>query len=88
MKIIRSFSKKMQLRQYEPIESFCSIEKEITDLEGLDYVSRELDTLCRSEVERTLNQYRLADRKKIKDTAKDESENDVQLDIPDGVTFS
>lgn len=67
MKIIitRSYSQKKQLRQFEPIDAFCSVTAEFeTDKKSLagnflekeyDLSSKELDKFCRAEVEKTLN---------------------------------
>lgn len=67
IKITRSFSRKIMLAQYEPIESFCSAE-EVVDmeqmvqskekyLETVERVSAELDEICRTEVEKTISEY-------------------------------
>ena len=61
IKISRSYSEKRQLRQYEPIDSFCSAEAEVegseTGLkkEDLENTSELLDTFCRAEVKKTLD---------------------------------
>jgi hypothetical protein len=65
--VTRSFSKKIQLKQFEPIDSFCAAQIEF-DTEEIDYKdqsvtnfvqimkqhSLDLDTFCRAEVEMTL----------------------------------
>ena len=58
MKITRSFSKKIQLKQYEPVDSLCGAEMEVGDmnLDTPEEVSKFLDEFCRKEVEKTINQ--------------------------------
>ena len=56
MKITRSFSKKVMLSQFEPIDSFCAVEEETID-ENKEKISLELDEFCRKEVEKTIAQY-------------------------------
>lgn len=63
IKITRSFSKKIQLKQFEPIESFCSAESEIEILKDGDSfmlvheTSKILDGFCQKEVEKTLAKF-------------------------------
>ncbi|HKQ06148.1 MAG TPA: hypothetical protein VJ464_13515 [Blastocatellia bacterium] len=70
IKIQRSFSKRVQLKQFEPIESSCAIETEFEIADGkssdekkaiVELNSRTIDTLCREEVEKTLNQFKSID---------------------------
>jgi hypothetical protein len=64
--ITRSFSKKSQLKQFEPIDIFCSAqwESEIVDRttdetrEGMAANSKILDEFCRAEVDKTLAIFR------------------------------
>lgn len=74
MKIIitRSFSKKVQLKQFEPIDSFCSAQWEFESLDqSFDSIwndlktrkiiitrSEELDKFCQTEVGKTLEKLR------------------------------
>lgn len=65
IKIQRSFSKRVQLRQFEPIEASCTVEAEteletLADQEAAD-VSLVLEKFCREEVEKTLNQFKAID---------------------------
>ena|ERR1700685_3116292 len=69
--ITRSFSKKIQLKQFEPIDSFCAAQIEF-DTDEIDYKdqsvttfvqimkqhSLDLDLFCRAEVETTLAKIR------------------------------
>lgn len=54
--ITRSFSKKVQLRQFEPIDVFCSISSEHEEgtVTSTRDMSRQLDEFCREEVDKTL----------------------------------
>jgi hypothetical protein len=72
--ISRSFSKKIQLKTYEPVDSFCAAQAEL-EVEDespnarWEYVAKELDKFCREEVEKTLHQIRpslIADEPKVK----------------------
>jgi hypothetical protein len=66
--VTRSFSKKVQLKQFEPVDSFCGATIEfdsgddvgisVTDKAKMEAVSTLLDTLCRAEVETTLAKIR------------------------------
>ena len=57
--ITRSFSRKYQIRQYEPIDIFCAATQEwetesnTVDL-GMETTSKELDDFCQSEVAKSL----------------------------------
>lgn len=60
VQITRSFSRKIQLEQYEPIEVFASVQA--TLIEGLSEdevvrVSKELDAFVKDEVARDIAQY-------------------------------
>jgi len=64
IRIQRAFSAKKQIKQYEPVESFCSAEMDIeidenneTREKPFAYYSAELDKMVRAEVEKTLNDY-------------------------------
>ena len=83
MKITRSFSKKIQLRQFEPIEVFCAAEDEGNEKskKRLEEISKELDEFCRNEVEKTLNLFRTVDTKKSQDVGLDDFENDLHIEI-------
>jgi hypothetical protein len=59
MKITRQFSKRIQLRQFEPIEVSCKIEEECAS-EEMETVSSKLSDLCLSEVQKTLQKIRPA----------------------------
>jgi hypothetical protein len=78
MKITRSFSKKIQLRQYEPIEFFCAVEHEVPDVNDMQETSRFLDEFCQEEVEKSLNKFRAIDTKKAKDIGRDTAELETQ----------
>ena len=86
IEIARSFSKKIQIKQYEPIEFFCSAKTEVeitshftevSESSTAQKVSEQLDKLVQSEVEKSANKLKVVDTKKIKDTAQDEAEHDV-----------
>ena len=87
MKITRSFSKKIQFRPFEPIDSFCSAEMEVGD-DGMNVkeeVSAFLDEFVRTEVGKTLEKLRPSlikesgqDKLKVADVSVDEAENDTE----------
>ena len=95
IEISRSFSKKIQLKQYEPIEFFCAAkaEVEVPDPQGSDSsmsyglekallmktISETLDGFVQSEVEKSANKFKVADKKKISDVSTDEAEHDTEL---------
>lgn len=71
LKISRSFSKKIQLRQFEPVDFFCAAETEIevpetdeeTRMEKAEIISRQLDRFCQDEVEKSLREVKPTDTK-------------------------
>lgn len=79
LKISRSFSKRVQLKQFEPIESTCTVEAEL-EAEHINTakISEELDQVCRQEVEKTLNKFKAIDTWKAQDQAKE----NAQLEAP------
>ena len=88
IEISRSFSKKIQLKQYEPIEFFCSMKAEFEPQDGLTAddlakatieLSERLDKMVQSEVEKSANKFKVADKKKISDVSTDEAEHDTEL---------
>lgn len=64
--ITRSFSKKIQVRQFEPVDAFCAVTIEgdldepvgktiaISNTEWMQKTSEAADRFCREEVQRTL----------------------------------
>lgn len=93
VEITRSFSKKVQLRQFEPIEVFCAAKAEVDvqDLQDkkMDFVSGELNVFCAMEVAKTINEARpalkerdeKAAKKKGKDVGRDSAEHDTIEEI-------
>ena len=82
MKISRSFSKKIQLKQFEPVEVVCGmLEVEVLKGEKAEDVSQMADEFCRNEVEKTLNLFRTVDTKKSQDVGLDDFENDLHVEI-------
>ena len=81
IEVSRSFSRKLQVRQYEPIEFFCSAKVEAEVINNgdsyMEFWSGKLDTFVQSEVEKSAAKFRKVDTDKIKDVAKDEAENDA-----------
>jgi len=57
--ITRSFSKKVQVKQYEPCDFFCSITEELISpsKEQIDECSKKLWEYCKAEVERDSSEY-------------------------------
>lgn len=95
VEISRSFSKKIQLKQFEPIDSFCGIKIEYENGLGnytLDTLASGitaekyagvLDKFCRDEVEKTLAIIRpslKAERGKSKAEKKDEARTSAEFD--------
>ena len=56
IEVARSFSQKVQVKQYEPIEFFCSVKAEVP-LEELESISDTLDVFCQAEVEKSVKQF-------------------------------
>lgn len=56
IEISRSFSQKIQIREYEPIEFFCSVKAEIL-FDGYEQTSKMLDNICQEEVEKSIKIY-------------------------------
>ena len=76
MKITRSYSRKIQAKQYEPVEWFCSAEMDVPD-DKAEQASKKLDAFVQTEVEESIFKYKNLDRAKIKDTARDAAEFDL-----------
>lgn len=87
IEVTRSFSKKIQLRQYEPIEFFCSVkaETEEPDFNGDFAVSKmlsgSLDKFVQSEVEKSANKFKVIDHQKSKDVGRDDFEQDLLQEV-------
>lgn len=87
MKIVisRSFSKKVQLKQFEPIESFCAAEVElpVAEEKSMSTWAERLDEFCRIEVEKTLTAIRPSlknEQGKSAQERKEDAKNSAQLD--------
>jgi hypothetical protein len=87
MKITRSFTKRIQLRQFEPIESTCAIEYETENenIVALTESSELFDKFCRSEVEKTLASLKITplDKAKNKDVGMLDTIEDLSPGIDD-----
>ncbi len=60
VQITRSFSRKVQLNQYEPMDCFCSVQtvlKAGVSEDDISKVSRELDAMAKKEVDRSIENY-------------------------------
>ncbi len=91
--ISRSFSKKIQLRQFEPIDSFCGAQAEMDFPDDafkeeelfkktIEMQSMGLDKFCRDEVEKTLKLVAPLKDIKIDETnAKDEGRFTTETEI-------
>lgn len=85
IEIARSFSKKIQLKQYEPIEFFCSAKAEVeikelgtsTGIRNAVEASEELDRICQAEVQKSANKFRNVDHTKSKDVGIDDFVEDL-----------
>ncbi|KKL48014.1 hypothetical protein LCGC14_2329790 [marine sediment metagenome] len=56
IEISRSFSRKLQVKQYEPAEFFCSAKQECDEKDVVD-VSAKLDKICQDEVGKTISKF-------------------------------
>ena len=57
MKITRSFSKKIQVKQYEPVESFCAVEVEIDEATVMKKLGKIYTDFKEDEFERAMMEY-------------------------------
>lgn len=73
VEIVRSFSFKQNLGNYEMADHFCSQKAECKESEK-EKTSEALYTFCKNEVMKSVNQFRQMDKKKIKDNARTEAE--------------
>lgn len=93
IEISRSFSKKIQLKTYEPIEFFCAakIEADLdTDIVNFEdgktqaIISEKLDKFVQLEVEKSLAKFMLPsagrDTKKSKDIGLDDFGSDLEIE--------
>lgn len=89
MEIVRSFSFKLNVGNYESRDFFCS-QKAECKAEDADKVSQALYDFCKREVLKAVNEFKEPDFKKIKDEAKTEAQLDagggaVQEELPLGI---
>jgi hypothetical protein len=90
IKLTRAYSQKIQLKEFEPIESFCSIEAEIDQDEMIEK-SRWMDGICQAEVTKTIvtvqaekNSFRGKPKIDLKEVFKDKlDEYDANENIED-----
>jgi hypothetical protein len=81
MKITRSFSRKLNLGNYETADFYCEAEDDISDEEEdvkVVSVSSGLHKFCKEEVERSINEYE-------QEIIKKKAEANVSVDSPKGV---
>lgn len=78
MKITRAFSKTIQVRPYEPVNVFCSVEFECTEAKK-ELVSAQLDKFVQKEVMKSIAVFGkdVVDTKKSKDVGKDCAETSI-----------
>lgn len=90
IKISRSYSRKIQVKQYEPADFFCGAEME-KEYEGNDFLirmkewSEALDKFCQAEVAKSIQVFRPTSKpigKVDKKKSKDVGIEDANLDIP------
>ena len=55
IEITRSYDRKVQLKQYEPVGVFQSLKAEVYDMDVIPYVSHRLHKHCKAEVDTTIN---------------------------------
>lgn len=93
--ITRSFSAKKQIKQYEPIDSFCSVqteieitshESELSDSTSLGMISEQLDKFARAEVDKTIEnvmreQEKINNKKSIKIEKKEKARDSAENDF-------
>jgi len=76
VEIARSFSFKLNVGNYESRDFFCS-QKAECKWKDAETVSEALYGFCKTEVMKSVNQFRLVDTKKGKDVGKDSAEHDA-----------
>lgn len=76
VEIARSFSFKLNVGNFESRDFFCS-QKAECKWKDAEAVSEALYTFCKTEVLKSVNEFRTVDAKKIKDVAKDEAFSDA-----------
>ena len=64
--ISRSFSRKVQVKQYEPVEFFCAAKAEVETIEDIKATSQLLSAFVKDEVEKSIAQLRIEDSGKNK----------------------
>jgi nucleoid-associated protein YejK len=78
IEVSRSYSKKVQIKQFEPIDAFCAAKAEV-DKKDMIKISKELFEFCRNQVEKDIddivNERALA--KERYDNAKEVAETEI-----------
>jgi hypothetical protein len=78
VEIVRSFSFKLNVGNYESRDFFCSQKAECKASEA-EQVSAALYQFCKNEVLKAVNQFRLVDSKKSRDVGKDSAEHEAGI---------
>lgn len=75
IEISRSFSRKVQIKQFEPVEVFCSAKAEV-DPKNAEEASKRLFSFCKSEVINSITEIK---EKGVE--RKDDARESVELDL-------
>ena len=76
IEIARSFSYKLNCGNYESRDFFCSQKAECA-VKDAEKTSEALYEFCKNEVLKSVNQFKVGDKKKIEDVALDEAQQDA-----------
>ncbi len=52
MKITRSYSRKLNIGNYQTLDHLCSVEQEVDDVKDVESISEKLEEFCVKEVEK------------------------------------
>lgn len=67
MKITRSYSRKLNIGNYQTLDHFCSVEQEIddtSDVKEMEQASKKLEEFCVKEVERAVEESKKIEEEK------------------------
>lgn len=95
IKVTRAFSATKQIKQYEPIDSFCEVAVEFDSddnavveeiAKNMILQSEKLDLFCRTEVRKTIEsvmaqQEKLNNKKNRKVEVKEDAKNTAETDV-------
>jgi hypothetical protein len=90
VKVSRSFSKKVQLAPFEPINVFCGVEQEAELGDDMTFISELLDRFCRTEVEKTMAEISRIKEKIVNKVAiaKEKKEKSIEDSLQDDMRYA